>query len=196
MVSKRIITVIERSSLKKYYLLVPVLLSTVFVNISDAHQSVVHDKIGTDLIFSVGSGANFDDILINNRIGLEFHEQRLNISTLFLFRPYEKVVRVKQSDNYYRQYRTLHFGFGLIAQKRFTLAKSSYFITGGPVINWGKFKGSSAKPDGGLVASFGIGLEKKLKKHYASVGYRYLPVPYVDNHQLFFAVTFRIWKFH
>ncbi len=146
-------------------------------------STVGRHYLGTDLFFSVGSSFNIDDILLDSEIGLWFIEKHWAANGLFFFRPYEKIVRIKQSDNYYRQYRAKQFGFGFTAEKQFNIANFDLFIALGPIHRFGLFRGSSIRPEGGLTVIFKSGLIRHFNYLDLKLAYRYLDLPFICSHQ-------------
>ena len=152
--------------------------------------------LGTDLYFSLGSSFNIDDILIDNEIGLRFIEKNWTANGLFFFRPYEKIVRIKQSDNYYRQYRAKQFGFGFTAEKQFNIANFDLFIALGPVHRFGLFRGSSIRPEGGLTVIFKSGLIRHFHYLDLKLAYRYLDIPFISSHQFSVSIIYILKHFN
>ena len=152
--------------------------------------------LGTDGFLSIGTSFNIDDILLDSEIGLRFIEKNWAAYGLFFFRPYEKKVRVKQSDNYYYQYRAKQFGFGFTAERQFNIANFDLFIALGPVHRFGLFRGSSIRPEGGLTVIFKSGLIRHFNYLDLKLAYRYLDLPFISSHQVSVSIIFVLKHFN
>jgi len=168
----------------------------IFLCTVPGQSTIGRHYLGTDLIFSAGSSFNIDDILIDSEIGLQFIEKHWAANCLFFFRPYKKKVIVKQSDNFYHQYRAQQFGFGFTAEKQFEIANFELFLALGSVHRFGKFSGSSIRPEGGLTLVFKSGLIRHFNYLDLKLAYRYLDLPFISNQQFSVSIIYVLKHFN
>ncbi len=143
--------------------------------------------IDDGFVVSADANLNMDDILLGLQLGAWLAEDKLSITGLFLVRPYEKRVQIKRSDNYYYQYREVRFGLGCNIEKQIHFRNIIFYLSGGPLLSFGDFKGSSRKPGGGLTPIVGAGIVKYFTNHSIMAGYQYINLPRTSHH--FFKVS-------
>lgn len=143
-------------------------------------------------VISFDTRFNINDILLGMQVGAWLAENTMSISGFFLVRPFEKTVRIKRSDNYYYQYREVRFGLGCHIEKQFQFRNIIFYIAGGPVLSFGDFKGSSRKPEGGLIPIIGAGIVNKFPKCSLITGYQYINLPRTSNHMVRVSLVYYI----
>jgi len=126
---------------------------------------------------------NKDDFLTGLSLGVFETETKIRLTALFMIRPFENKVLIKQSSNFYIQYRERRFLLGPVADKCFELTeKVGVSLKAGIVYTFADYAGSKATPVKKWTPILGGGLDIKIVEDLKlRFSYQHMPLPHVGN---------------